>query len=279
MNVSAAVRPRGGSRWSLIFAIAILVAVATGSGCTRRAAERTDIGAAPPIATNVYEKGAFANGIDRLVSPASTSTGGTIEMYRFDSGEFQFGVAATSARLGMGEWSRALPDASAAINGGYFMDDGMPSGFLSIDGRRVGNGSFDADKSAMIDFEDRVRIISATATEIDASVFKTALQTYPWLVKNGVSAVREESGKRARRSFIGIDKSGAVWLGVVADAEISLFELSRRLPAIGIDWSDVVNLDGGPSTGIFVGSETDRVMHETFGGVPNVVYVVRKAKS
>jgi exopolysaccharide biosynthesis protein len=276
MNVFAAVRPHGNrSGWSEIFAIAILIATTAGGGCARRAAERTDVGVASPIVTNVYEKGAFANGIDRLIFPASTSTGGTIEMYRFDPGEFRFGIAATSARLGMGEWSRALPDAFAIINGGYFMDDGAPSGFLSIEGRRVGGGSFDADKSAIIDFEDRVRIVSATSAEINASVFKTALQTYPWLVKNGIPAVREESGKRAQRSFIGIDRSGAVWFGVVADAEISLFELSRRLPATGIDWSDVANLDGGPSTGLVVGSGSDRAIRETFGGVPNVIYAVR----
>lgn len=55
-----------------------------------------------------------------------------------------------------------------------------------------------------------------------------------------------------------------------------MYGLMKRLMEMGINWDVVVNLDGGPSTGMFVNGENGDVLKETLGGVPNVLLVEQR---
>ncbi len=269
--------------WRLGFGvwIVLFVCATIGAGCARSTSPvRPQVASTPidhPAAlTETVTRTQIADGIERVVAPIATSTEGMIELYRFSRDLYQFGLSATSTRLGMGEWMGAEPDAVGIVNGGYFMNDGTPSGYLSVDGTRIGSNEFDLNKSAVIDFDDGVRIIDTSATRIDISQMKTALQSYPLLVASGTPVIRSDSGKLDRRSFIGVDRDGNVWIGVVADGEISLHDLAQRLVELNVNLMDVVNLDGGTSTGIAIRAGSTPTIRETFGGVPNVITVTRK---
>jgi hypothetical protein len=265
-----------------VFLFAAFACTTIGAGCARpspsavKPVPASTAADQPPASADAITRTPIADGIDRVVAPIATSTEGSIDLYRFSTGLYQFGLAATSARLGMGEWLDAEPKAVAVVNGGYFMDDGSPSGYFSVDGKRIGESEFDLNKSAAVTLDDGVRIIDTSATRVDLSRLKTALQSYPLLVANGIPAVRSDSGKLDRRSFIGVDQDGNAWIGVVADGEISLHDLALRLVELDIGWVDVVNLDGGASTGYAIRAGSAPVISETFGGAPNVITVTKR---
>ncbi len=195
----------------------------------------------------------------------------SMDLFGFNPKRFEFSLNVTSTRFTMKRWGELDPAAVAIMNGGYFMDDGSPSGFVVRHGVRIGTAQFDADKSAIIDFTDGVRIVTATSSLRDRSKYQTALQSYPVLMASGTPRVKSDSGKVARRSIIGVDADGMVWMGVVPEAEISLYTLSQMLDQTKISWVDVVNVDGGPSTGLLVRSGKTAWLHETVFGVPFVV--------
>jgi len=261
----------------VVFATVILL----GSGCSGSRgnslrSERPSVGALATIPATSVSRTVIEDGLQSVRAPIATSTAGEIEMFRFDPAQYRFDLAATSSRLNIGAWAARLPGASAIVNGGYYLEDGSPAGYFAVNGERIGKAAFDLDKTALLVFDEGAEIVDTSSTDFALSGLKTAMQTYPFLVRDGAPAVREDSGKTARRSFIGVDRDGGVWMGVVANADVTLYELSRRLVGLGVEWRDVVNLDGGPSTGISVRFTSGRVVRETFGGVPNVIAAFKK---
>ncbi len=219
----------------------------------------------------------FAPGIEVVSTNMSTSTPGTLLMFGFDQEKYAFHFASTSTRLMIREWKNAFPEAIAIINGVYFMEDLTPSGVFVGEGTKQTQRQFDADKSALVFIKENTLTISDTSkNHIDAANIKEGAQTYPILIKDGKELLTRDTGKEARRSWIGLDQTGRVWLGVLPNREASLFELMKRLMELDIKWKMVANLDGGPSTGIVVAGGTGDIVKETIGGVPNILFVERK---
>lgn len=219
----------------------------------------------------------LAPGIEVVSTDMSTSTPGSILMFGFDQKNYAFRFASTNTRLTIREWKNALPEAVAAINGVYFMEDLTPAGLFIGKGAKQAQRLFDADKSALIFIkENALEILDTSGNKVDASSIKEGAQTYPILIKNGKGLLTRDTGKEARRSWIGYDETGRIWLGVLPNGEASLFELMKRLMKVGIKWNILANLDGGPSTGMFVEGETGDVVKETIGGIPNILLVERK---
>lgn len=218
----------------------------------------------------------FGPGIEWVRANMATSTAGQLWLFGFEQENYRFVFASTGTRVRMGEWRDAYPQTVAGINGVYFMEDLTPSGlFVSKELKQVVR-LFDADKSALISLNGKMEILDTTSSGVRATEVKAGAQTYPILIKDGKEMLTRDTGKEARRSWVGTDREGRVWLGVLSDGEISLYGLMKRLMEIGITWEMVVNLDGGPSTGIFVKGEEGDVLKEILGGVPNVLLVERK---
>jgi hypothetical protein len=65
-------------------------------------------------------------------------------------------------------------------------------------------------------------------------------------------------------------------LGVLADGELSLFQLAQKLSQADVQMQMALNLDGGPSTGYsFIAENTEQVAN-SFTQVPISVIVKRK---
>jgi uncharacterized protein YigE (DUF2233 family) len=263
-------------------AFAIIIAMAViGGGCAAKISHESGVTSrdselVAPKTLLVREK--IGEGIEHVTYRFGSTSDDTIELFGFEKGKFRFGILATTTRMAISQWGQIAPDAVGLINGGYFMEDGSPSGFVSIDGVRVGKGMFDADKSVVIDFSDGVRFVQTSSSHMDVSKLKTSMQSYPLLMANGTPSVSSDSGKQARRSLIGTDTDGKTWIGVVSEAEISLYGLSRLLQDVGIAWADVVNLDGGPSTSLRVQANGTSWARENILGVPFVITVSRRTK-
>jgi hypothetical protein len=167
---------------------------------------------------------------------SGTSTRGNLVLVGFDQRRFRFGLAATGTRLNMEDWERVLPASVAAINGVYFRDDLSPAGFFVASGTRQTNRRFDTDASALIVLREHLEIIDTSRIKVGWHFLEQGAQTYPVLVRNGRAAVARETGKLARRSWVGTDKQGWVWLGVLAQDQLSLYQIAQRLVEFKVDW-------------------------------------------
>lgn len=160
------------------------------------------------------------------------------------------------------------------LNAGYFHDDHLPSGWVQKQGKRFGKRSFDADRSAYVLLGDTPRILSGSTNTSTIEV--DAFQSYPWLIRERKTVFTQETGQYARRTFVGVDTDGVWYVGVVPSESVTLFQLAQLLSNVPTKWRHVINLDGGPSTGLMarVNGEEDRF--DSFGSVLYTIVARRR---
>jgi uncharacterized protein YigE (DUF2233 family) len=171
-----------------------------------------------------------------------------------------------------------------AFNGGFFTEEFVPTGLLISSGQELRkissadllNGIFAVDKNG------KPKILSSSAP-VSASKYPFAIQNGPLLIdKNGQIQISKDTGKTASRTAIGIDKAGNVIIIVLkqsllnVDNEISLYDFAHLLkdsPELAtLNLHSVLNLDGGPSSGLIIGDQYYPEMEK----VQNVILVKAK---
>lgn len=198
---------------------------------------------------------------------------GDIRVYRFEKGKFDWVFRAGDPKT-VSQWSESIEGEVAVANGVYFHEDFLPSGLLIADGARVGGRAFDLDKTAVISLGTSPRIIDTSANEsFDEGSAKNAGQSYPLLVRDGAPAVREDSGLTARRTAFGVDEGGNAYLLLAVDEEPTLFQFAQAIHGMDIAWDRVINLDGGPSSGIQSSLDPEGSV-DSFTPVPNVIVAI-----
>ncbi len=103
------------------------------------------------------------------------------------------------------------------------------------------------------------------------------MQSFPMLVfPGGASAEINDNGARARRSAIAMDRDGHLLLIVSPTSEFTLRDLAGWLSHSDLAIDRALNLDGGSSTGLFVGAGDAREQIDSFGPLPLVLLVKAK---
>jgi hypothetical protein len=156
---------------------------------------------------------------------------------------------------------RGLPDRLSqhgcvlGTNGGFFdVGSFRPNGLMIADGKSA--GAFDpknwaagvlAVRRGVLMLADQTRFTpDATVTQL--------LQTGPWLVREGRSQWGFQNDSPARRTFIATDGTGVWVLGHVGGCtllELSILLTSPEIKKI-LTVREALNLDGGPSSGLWV---------------------------
>ncbi|MFC1599555.1 phosphodiester glycosidase family protein [Patescibacteria group bacterium] len=190
-----------------------------------------------------------------------------IHIYRINSENLSISIANGEPKY-ISDWAKEL-DAEIVINGAYFNKDFGPSGYLKINNERIGELIFDQGKSGLIQINNgqfSIRDLAInplqTGEELDFG-----LQSFPFLINDGNAAIKEDSGKTARRTALGIDEEGHVYIIFADLIHISLYELMNKLIETNIDFTYVLNLDGGPSSGILIHNE----LKDSVTKVPSVI--------
>lgn len=210
-------------------------------------------------------------GFDRAETVFSSTTGATLVLYRLSPEQHDAELLHTLPPKHLSVWgAEATTGTTLLVNGVYFHEDYLPSGFVRRQGERIGTRLFDQDKSGAIVFHP-LRLVDTKTVPLKLDVQKDVAQSYPFLMRNGVSAVAEESGKMARRTFLGTDREGMTYVGVVPYAPITLYQLGRFLEDLPISWAHVLNLDGGPSTGLWMRSGRESELLDSYVPVPNIL--------
>lgn len=81
---------------------------------------------------------------------------------------------------------------------------------------------------------------------------------------------------KARRTALGVDAANNIYVISVPDREISLYEFMNELLKSGISFLHVLNLDGGPSTGIYAHWEINDIFQNSYSKVPSVIKFRKK---
>jgi uncharacterized protein YigE (DUF2233 family) len=144
----------------------------------------------------------------------------------------------------------------AGCNGGFFeRSPFVPSGYLISDGRASGVFKPASWLNGMLVVRKGVPALEAIYgfKPGDAEVTQL-LQSGPWLVRAGAAEKDNNNTLQAPRTFVGTDGNGVWFLGVTDDCtlqELADFLMSEKIRKV-VKVREALNLDGGPSTGLWV---------------------------
>jgi exopolysaccharide biosynthesis protein len=204
---------------------------------------------------------------ERVIEFTEDEKNKKIHIYRLDPRNFNITFGNEEPKY-ISDWANEL-DAEIVINGAYFNEDFSPSGYLKINNERIGELIFDQNLSGLIQVnngEFTIRDLALNPLQTDEAV-DYGLQSFPYLIKDGQAAIKEDSGKRARRTALGIDSNGMVYIIFADLVHISLFQLMKLLEDSEIPFVHVLNFDGGPSSGISIYGE----LKDSVSKVPSVI--------
>lgn len=182
----------------------------------------------------------------------------------------------TTARS-LAEWGADL-DSGIIINGGFFETDYTPSGYVIMNGKRVGTNRFSEEGTGLFVIKDNRVSVRDLGTEPFESgeTFDHAIQSFPLLISRGAPVLTVNRGQKARRTAIGVDNEQNIYFITTNSPSLTLYEFMEELVKTGIPFDAVLNLDGGPSTGYFMkeGEYVDSVASAT--ALPNVILFRKK---
>lgn len=182
----------------------------------------------------------------------------TIRLLRFDPGQYRFSVhVSRSPQRDVDQWLTAL-GATAVINGSYYGPDGLPSTPVLAGGTLYGPAKYSATHGAFISDGHRATVISLEHDDWKsaASRSKEMMVSYPLLVSSGRGRkLKARKHWLAGRSFVGVDRQGNVLFGRTETGFFSLNRLAAFLPRLYPDFTQVLNLDGGPVSCLAVKSK------------------------
>jgi uncharacterized protein YigE (DUF2233 family) len=216
----------------------------------------------------------LGEGMERMEFVSAEDT--NVLLYRFSPTAYRVGVEVSSEPKRLKSWAAELEGETLVMNGFYFLEDNTPAGLLIADGQPLHAQEFDADKSGVIRLDPDFAILDTDEETFSDTGVLAAGQSYPFLLKHGQLSIQEDSGLVARRTFLGTDQDGLIYAGIVWKDHVSLFDLAGVLQEIEVSWDHVLNLDGGPSTGLSVELTSFGEAFDSALPVPNVIVVERK---
>ena len=143
----------------------------------------------------------------------------------------------------------------AGCNGGFFIRQPFdPFGLMISDGREFGTFNPGGWMNGLLVVRDGRATFEPCSSLKNRSGITGLLQTGPWLIREGTPEPNLDKDRYAPRTFVGHDGHGTWAIG--ASERCSLQELSILLNSAAvreaIDIRQALNLDGGPSTGLWV---------------------------
>jgi uncharacterized protein YigE (DUF2233 family) len=160
----------------------------------------------------------------------------------------------------LSEWRSALPTSVLLVNANYFNPQNMAIGLVVSNSNSYGGYINRADSGLFQIVGGRPRVRSLWLEPYNASErLEQAVQGFPILAAQGQAApispdLDQGSG---RRTVVALDRQGRVLFLITPLGGVTLSEMARWLVSgSGLDIDTALNLDGGRSTQMFVGSQS-----------------------
>ncbi|MDA7916920.1 phosphodiester glycosidase family protein [Akkermansiaceae bacterium] len=194
-----------------------------------------------------------------LKSRTINATGITLTIVTFDRRDFTLAVADQD---GLGsKWPTAQSAGAgslAAINGGFFTPEGKPLGLVISNGKRTGGTNRASSLGSGFFIGGDERLISREAYLASKPSTQNLLQTGPRLVWNAKTMSGLSKGDRRPRSFLLWDGREHFAIGHANSATLSsLASALSKQPISGFKIHHALNLDGGRSSDLWVGSSVN----------------------
>lgn len=168
--------------------------------------------------------------------------------------------------------------ATLTFNGGFFLESYQPVGLIVSDGQALGESytGFGGMLALHSDGNLSLRALRDQPYEQGEDITQ-AIQSFPMLVfPGGVYADFEDNGNKARRTALAFDQDGRLLIIVAPGHDLSLRELADWLLSSDLRIDRALNLDGGPSTGLFLKSAALNEQIDSLGLLPIVLFFNRK---
>lgn len=178
-------------------------------------------------------------------------------VYRFNIDDVVMELNNTSDPLRLDEWADQL-NFDLLINGGYFDENYLPTGFLAIDGDILSSKKYSPKKSGLLLIENGLpSIIDTSSADFPAiSDTTSVLQSFPLLIKSGGKpGIEEDSNKLARRTVVAQSSDNTFYLIIVDQTPLSLFVMMELLLDSDLNLDVALNLDGGQSSALMTTTE------------------------
>jgi len=197
-------------------------------------------------------------------------------LLRLDPGQFRLDVAFHETPQNLENWQKET-NAILVVNGGYFRIENeiyIPNGLTIVDGVTFGS-SYDsfAGMLAIDDYGTELRWLANKPYD-PYEPLRAALQSFPVLVKPGGELgfpAQYEDNVKARRTVIGQDQEGRILFILTPRGYFTLHQLSVYLTGSDLHLDIAINLDGGPSSGIFLADPRETISSQTL--LPFVILV------
>lgn len=198
-----------------------------------------------------------------------------LTVVRIDLGQARLRVAyAPEQPRALRSWFEQLQPL-AIINGGFFLENYQATALVISDGQPNG-ASYDGFGGMLsVGSDGAVRLRALRDQPYDPSEpISQALQSFPMLVfPGGTPASISDNGARARRSAVALDRDGRLLLIASSTSDFTLNGFAAWLSQSDLNIDSALNLDGGPSTGLFLKSGGQSAQIDSFGPLPQVLLV------
>lgn len=170
------------------------------------------------------------------------------------------------------DWAK---DSSSIVvaNAGFFKENNAPVGLLYINGQRMDSHRISPANTGLLQIgENGIKFLNLADTPIpEESQLQNALQTYPILIDNGQNVASKNLTSQDRRTAIGGDKSGNMYLITSQYSHLGLYDFAKILQESPLQLTEVLNLDGGGSTGVVVQAGEYKEIIDSQTAVPTVL--------
>jgi len=256
-------------------AAAIVVLMLAGGGCLPASLNLP--AAATPTRSAAPPSWAKLSDVVSRYECAAPFCASRLIIYKFAKDKFNWRLENSAAAATVENWDKQLgAKESFVMNGVYFDEKNLPTGLFMNKGKRAGAGEYDRDQSGLLVLTPEVKIFSSRNGAPETESLAEAAQNFPLLIKDGVAATTFKDERSARRTFIGTDADGNVYAGIVPERGMTFPALAKYLATLGVKWDNVLNLDGGTSTGFaaHVGNFSETM--NSIVQVPNVIVAENK---
>lgn len=201
----------------------------------------------------------------------------SLYIYRLDQNYFRTDIAYHETPQNLEDWHKET-NAELIVNGGFFRvenDKYIPNGLTIVNGQIFGS-SYDSFAGMLSIDAGWAELRWLAQDPYDpAEPLQAALQSFPLLVRPGGELgfpAESEDNVQARRTVIAQDREGRILFIVAPRGHFTLHQLSLYLTGSDLNLDIALNLDGGPSSGIWVSEPREIIPSQTLLPIVILVY-------
>lgn len=196
---------------------------------------------------------------------------GVLDIYKLKKDEYHAELVYDKNARSIKDWKSDSNE--IILNGCFFEKDYSPSGYLILNSQVLSSNIFDQASSGLLTIDEKdINIQNLSKEPIQSTtIYHNAFQSFPLLMDDNQIGDVNISPNQARRSAIGIDYARNIYLIISNEGNLSLENFAKVLKQSGITFDTVLNLDGGPSAGIYVKTDKYTKLINSKWKVPNVI--------